>query len=59
MCCWCAGVAGGAIAGHAIATFIAVLGGAFVSQYVSEKTISYIGGVLFLVFAALTLLGVF
>mmetsp|Transcript_13327 Transcript_13327/g.40311 ORF Transcript_13327/g.40311 Transcript_13327/m.40311 type:complete len:352 (-) Transcript_13327:758-1813(-) len=53
------GVAGGAIAGHALATFIAVLGGAFVSQYVSEKTISYIGGFLFLLFAALTLLGVF
>lgn len=54
-----AGVAGGAIAGHALATLLAVIGGAFVSQYISEKTIGYIGGSLFLIFAALTLLGIF
>lgn len=59
MCERTAGVAGGAIAGHILATLIAVIGGAFVSQYISEKTIGYIGGSLFMVFAALTLLGIF
>ncbi|KAG0568158.1 hypothetical protein KC19_7G191100 [Ceratodon purpureus] len=53
------GVASGAIAGHVIATALAVLGGAFLAQYISEKVIGYTGGVLFLVFAAATLLGVF
>jgi putative Ca2+/H+ antiporter (TMEM165/GDT1 family) len=54
-----AGVAGGAIAGHAIATLLAVLGGAIASKYMSEKTIGYLGGTLFLAFAAATLLGVY
>ncbi|XP_024385279.1 GDT1-like protein 2, chloroplastic isoform X2 [Physcomitrium patens] len=53
------GVASGAIAGHVIATALAVLGGAFLAQYISEKVVGYTGGVLFLVFAAATLLGVF
>ena len=48
------GVASGAVMGHAIATGIAVLGGAIASRYVSEKTISITSGVLFLIFAAAT-----
>ena len=54
-----AGVATGAIVGHAIATAIAVIGGSIASQYISEKTVGYIGGVLFLVFALATGLGYF
>ncbi|KAK9810370.1 hypothetical protein WJX72_009592 [[Myrmecia] bisecta] len=53
------GVALGAVCGHAVATLIAVIGGALASKYISEKTIGYIGGVLFLVFAGATAFGVF
>lgn len=52
------GVAAGATAGHALATAIAVLGGALVSRWLSERAIGFIGGGLFLVFAALTQAGV-
>ncbi|KAB1218214.1 GDT1-like protein 2, chloroplastic [Morella rubra] len=53
------GVASGAIAGHLIATSMAVLGGAFLANYISEKLVGYVGGALFLVFAVATLFGVF
>ncbi|CAA7390618.1 unnamed protein product [Spirodela intermedia] len=53
------GVATGAIAGHLVATSFAVLGGAFLAKYISEKLVGYLGGVLFLIFAVATLLGVF
>ncbi|XP_010245654.1 PREDICTED: GDT1-like protein 2, chloroplastic [Nelumbo nucifera] len=53
------GVASGAIAGHLLATSIAVLGGAFLANYISEKLVGYLGGVLFLVFAVATFIGVF
>jgi len=50
-------VASGAIAAHASATGIAVAGGAFLSKYLSERVIGFIGGGLFLVFALTTLAG--
>ncbi|XP_020585188.1 GDT1-like protein 2, chloroplastic [Phalaenopsis equestris] len=53
------GVACGAIAGHLFATSLAILGGAFLARYISEKLVGYIGGLLFLIFGAATLLGVF
>ncbi|KAL6779365.1 CMT1 [Auxenochlorella protothecoides x Auxenochlorella symbiontica] len=53
------GVAGGAVAGHAAATLIAVTAGALLSRHVSEKTVGYTSGILFLVFAAATALNLF
>eukprot|EP01025_Chloroclados_australasicus_P048691 TRINITY_DN5524_c0_g1_i4.p1 TRINITY_DN5524_c0_g1~~TRINITY_DN5524_c0_g1_i4.p1 ORF type:complete len:229 (-),score=38.56 TRINITY_DN5524_c0_g1_i4:268-954(-) len=52
------GVTFGAITGHGVATAVAVLGGSVLSQYVNEKTASYVGGSLFLVFAAATLVDI-
>jgi putative Ca2+/H+ antiporter (TMEM165/GDT1 family) len=46
------GVALGATTGHAAATLIAVFGGALASKYISERMVSFIGGALFLLFAA-------
>ncbi|KAM3359440.1 GDT1-like protein 2, chloroplastic [Capsicum galapagoense] len=53
------GVASGAIAGHLVATSLSILGGAFVANYISEKLVGYLGGVLFLVFAIATFFGGF
>ncbi|KAE8677684.1 GDT1-like protein 2 [Hibiscus syriacus] len=53
------GVASGAIAGHLLATSIAIVGGALLANYISEKLVGYLGGVLFLVFAVATFFGVF
>ncbi|KAI3455123.1 hypothetical protein Pfo_011786 [Paulownia fortunei] len=53
------GVASGAIVGHLLATSIAVLGGAFLANHISEKLVGYIGGALFLLFAITTFFGVF
>ena len=49
-----AGVTAGAVAGHGVATGIAVAGGSALRGVVSEKTAGYVGGSLFLVFAAAT-----
>jgi putative Ca2+/H+ antiporter (TMEM165/GDT1 family) len=49
------GVVAGAVAGHGLATGIAVAGGGLLSNYISERTAQYIGGSLFLVFAAATI----
>ncbi|XP_057521648.1 GDT1-like protein 1, chloroplastic isoform X3 [Amaranthus tricolor] len=49
------GVIGGALAGHGVATLLAVAGGSLLGTFLSEKVISYVGGVLFLVFAGITL----
>ena len=53
------GVTAGAILAHGSATGLAVVGGALLSRYISEKTIGYVGGSLFLVFAGSTLLSIF
>lgn len=53
------GVASGAIAGHLLATLIAIVGGAFLANYISEKLVGYLGGALFLLFAVATFFGVF
>ncbi|KAL3331436.1 hypothetical protein AABB24_034983 [Solanum stoloniferum] len=50
------GVIGGALAGHGAATLLAVLGGSLLGSFLSEKVIAYIGGTLFLVFAAVTVI---
>jgi len=53
------GVVFGGIAGHIVATVIAVLGGFFLGKYISERNARLIGGALFLVFALLTLMGIY
>ena len=48
------GVFLGGTAGHCIATGMAVLGGSFISKYLSERAIGIVGGVLFVFFALTT-----
>ncbi len=52
------GVTTGAVAGHGVATLIAVLGGSVLGKYLNEKVVQYIGGSLFLVFAGATVLDI-
>jgi putative Ca2+/H+ antiporter (TMEM165/GDT1 family) len=54
-----AGVTVGAIAGHGVATGMAVAGGSVLSKYIDEKVLQYVGGSLFLVFAASTIVDLF
>lgn len=49
------GVVLGAVAGHGVATVIAVLGGSFLGRYLDERAVQYVGGSLFLVFAGATI----
>jgi len=53
------GVACGATFGHFLATLIAVVGGSLLSKRISERSVGIVGGILFLVFAGATALGVF
>ena len=53
-----AGVVAGAVAGHGAATGIAVLGGSVLGELVSEQVVQYVGGSLFLLFAAVTVLDI-
>eukprot|EP00210_Caulerpa_lentillifera_P001773 g1703.t1 len=48
------GVALGGIVGHFLAAIIAVLGGSLISNFISEKSVSLISGVLFVIFAITT-----
>lgn len=50
------GVITGGSLGHGICTAIAVIGGKMLASRISEKLVTYIGGVLFLVFAAVSLI---
>lgn len=43
-------IVGGTI-GHALCTGLAVLGGRFVAQKISPKTVTLVGGIVFLAFA--------
>jgi Ca2+/H+ antiporter, TMEM165/GDT1 family len=49
------GVTVGAIVGHAICALIAVVGGKFIAGRLSERVVTAVGGVLFLIFAIVTL----
>nr|WP_233222521.1 TMEM165/GDT1 family protein [Chroococcidiopsis sp. CCALA 051] len=49
------GVTAGAILGHGICTAIAVVGGRLIAGRISERTVTAIGGCLFLIFAAVSL----
>jgi Ca2+/H+ antiporter, TMEM165/GDT1 family len=50
------GVTAGAIVGHAICALIAVVGGKFIAGRLSERVVTAVGGVLFLIFAVVALL---
>lgn len=47
------GVTAGAIAGHTVCAAIAVVGGRYLAGRISERTITAIGGVLFLIFGVI------
>ncbi|KAJ3042529.1 hypothetical protein HDV00_007063 [Rhizophlyctis rosea] len=49
----------GSVAGHLVCSSIAVIGGRMLAQRISVKTVTYVGGVLFLVFAVTSFHNVF
>lgn len=49
----------GVIVGYGVVIVLVVFGGFFLSEYVFEKLIVYIGGVLFLVFVVIILVDIF
>jgi len=53
------GVILGGLAGHALATGCAVYGGEVLQRYIDDVTAKVAGGVLFLVFAVTTLIGIY
>jgi putative Ca2+/H+ antiporter (TMEM165/GDT1 family) len=53
------GVIVGGISGHFVASIIAVVGGSFLGKYISERTAKLVGGILFWVFALLTIFNLF
>lgn len=52
-----AGVTTGAILGHGICAAIAVLGGRLIAKHISERTMTALGGMLFLIFAVVAAIG--
>lgn len=50
------GVALGAIFGHGGCTSLAVIGGRFIAQKISVRTVTFLGGILFLLFALIALI---
>lgn len=52
------GVIVGGVVGHAICTGLAVIGGRLLASSISEKAVALMGGILFLIFAVLTVTGV-
>lgn len=53
------GVVVGAILGHFLATSLAVFGGELLSKFMDEVTAKTVGGILFLIFAVTTVIGVY
>lgn len=45
----------GAILGHSLCTLLAVIGGRIVAQWISVRTVTFIGGIVFLIFAVSSL----
>ncbi|XP_077558748.1 putative divalent cation/proton antiporter TMEM165 [Haemaphysalis longicornis] len=45
----------GAVLGHSLCTLLAVIGGRIVAQWISVRTVTFIGGIVFLVFAVSSL----
>jgi putative Ca2+/H+ antiporter (TMEM165/GDT1 family) len=53
------GVIAGGVSGHFIASVIAVIGGSYLGKYISEKNARLVGGILFWIFALLTIFKIF